>query len=134
MPRVLLIDDDRMTREFYAHGLRNLGGFDTLLAGDGESGIKMARAERPDLILLDIMLPSNDGFEVLSTLKKDPALHSIPVVILSNFTGPHQVKLAQRGGAVEVLRKSQTTPAALVDGIPTWIRPEGTGTQSVAKP
>ena len=79
---VLVIDDDPATRDLLG---RMLGkeGFRVLEAADGEAGVRLARAERPDVITLDVLMPGLDGWGVLAALKDDPALASIPVVMLT---------------------------------------------------
>jgi PAS domain S-box-containing protein len=79
---VLVIDDDATARALMS---RILGkeGFRVLEAADGETGLQLARAERPDVITLDVVMPGMDGWTVLSALKEDPALSDIPVVMLT---------------------------------------------------
>ncbi len=79
---VLVIDDDETVRELLATHLKKLG-YQVRLASSGEEGIKLARQQRPDAITLDIMMPSMDGWSVLSLLKSDPKLASVPVIVLS---------------------------------------------------
>lgn len=86
--RVLLAEDDRFLRRAASAGLRQQG-FTVLTAEDGEQALTVARAERPDLVLLDLIMPKLSGFEVLKALKEDPATTRIPVIVLSNL-GQHQ--------------------------------------------
>jgi CheY-like chemotaxis protein len=79
---VLVIDDDPPTRDLLSRMLVK-EGFQVLEAADGEAGIGLARAERPDVITLDVLMPGVDGWGVLAALKDDPAVASIPVVMLS---------------------------------------------------
>jgi two-component system alkaline phosphatase synthesis response regulator PhoP len=91
-PRVLIIEDEPhivLSLEY----LLARGGFDTAAAADGERGLAMVRELRPDAILLDLMLPRLDGYQVCRALKSDPELASIPVIILS-----------AKGQEVEVLK------------------------------
>jgi len=80
--RVLIIEDDRDIVEMLEYNLQE-AGYETISALNGESGIAAAKKERPDLIVLDIMLPIIDGFEVCRTLKKDDTVANIPIIILS---------------------------------------------------
>ncbi len=98
---VLVIDDDPATRDLLA---RMLGkeGFRVLEAANGEDGIRLARAERPDAITLDVLMPGLDGWGVLAALKDDPALASIPVVML---TVTDERNLGFALGAAEYLTK-----------------------------
>jgi CheY-like chemotaxis protein len=77
---ILVIDDDAAVRDVFG---RQLGkeGFDVRLAADGKSGLDLARASRPDAIILDVMMPGMDGWAVLAELKSDPELHPVPVIM-----------------------------------------------------
>ncbi len=83
---ILVIDDDEDIRQFLKRTLETAGGYTVLTAGNGRDGIKLARKKIPDLVLLDIMMPGLDGFDVLKRLKSDYKTMSIPVVILSSET------------------------------------------------
>ena len=83
MRRVLLIDDDELIREVVQVSLATVGGWEVLTASSGEEGLGAAAAERPDAILLDVMMPGLDGPGTLARLAADPATASIPVVFLS---------------------------------------------------
>lgn len=80
--KILIIEDERDIVEMVEYNLKE-EGYSTLSALNGEDGINLARSERPDLIVLDIMLPIIDGFEVCRTLKSDDATAQIPIIILS---------------------------------------------------
>jgi CheY-like chemotaxis protein len=81
-PKVLLVDDDPTVRNIISHFLRK-DGFVVEKAGNGGDGLAGAKGGRPDLIILDAVVPGMDGFELLSLLKKDPDTFSIPVLMLS---------------------------------------------------
>ncbi len=108
--KVLVIDDDPFIAGIYTLTLAK-EGFEVTLARDGFEGIKMAGQLRPDIILLDILMPGIDGFETLKRLKKDEALKNIPVVILTSLTQKEDVEQGMGLGAVSFLRKTQTLPA-----------------------
>ena len=93
---VLVTDDDEDLRYLCQLHLE-LGGFNVAQAANGEEAIEVARAERPDLILLDLMMPVKDGWECLSDLKADPKLQEIPVFII---TGKNQQEDAERASAL----------------------------------
>ncbi|MBC8468171.1 MAG: response regulator [Planctomycetes bacterium] len=80
--KILIVEDDRDIAEMVEYNLRE-EGYDTLSAFNGEDGVKLAKKESPDLIILDIMLPIIDGFEVCRILKKEQITADIPVIILS---------------------------------------------------
>ena len=82
MPRVLLVDDDPVILRLLDVNFR-LEGFETATASRGDQVVEAARAQVPDAIVLDLMLPGLDGYEVIAALKADTALASIPVVLLT---------------------------------------------------
>ena len=82
--KILLVEDDPMVVKMYQRKL-NFEGFDLDLAYNGEEGLESLAKSRPDIILLDVMMPKMNGFEMLKIVKADPALKDIPVVILTNL-------------------------------------------------
>ena len=117
--RVLIVQDDRFLRRVHEVGLRQRG-FAVLTAADGEEGLRVARAERPDVVLLDLVMPKLQGFEVLRLLKADPATHGIAVVVLSSLGGDGDVETVLKAGAASHLLKGNLTTdtlAATVDGV-----------------
>ncbi len=103
-PMVLLIEDDLVTAKLVE---RQLGreGFSVLIAPNGFQGLKMAKANAPDLILLDLMLPGIDGFEVLNRLRADPQTTDLPVVIVSAKVQQADKQTAAKIGANAYLTK-----------------------------
>jgi CheY-like chemotaxis protein len=83
-PKVLLVDDDPTTRNLISHFLRK-ENYIVEKAGGGTEGLAKARSGKPDLLVLDVVVPGMNGFELLSLLKKDPETASIPVLILSSL-------------------------------------------------
>jgi two-component system cell cycle response regulator len=102
--RILIIDDVATNRIIYKV---KLGGafYEPLLAVDGQSGLAMARAERPDLILLDLTLPDMPGSEVLRNLRADPATRPIPVIVLTASRDAESRLAALAAGADDVMSK-----------------------------
>jgi CheY-like chemotaxis protein len=82
MPKVLLVEDNEMNRDMLSRRLER-GGYDVLIAVDGEQGLSLARSEMPDLILMDISLPIMDGWEVTRRLKNNERTRDIPVIALT---------------------------------------------------
>ncbi|MDP3971101.1 MAG: response regulator [bacterium] len=113
--KVLIVEDDKFLSELISTKL-DKEGFDISLAGDGETGVNKASEFKPDIILLDIMLPGMDGFEVLEKLKghSDKAITEIPVVILSNFGQESKVEKGLQLGAVDYLVKANFTTGEIV--------------------
>ncbi len=114
--KILVIEDDKFLRELIVRKLSD-DGFATAEAMDGEEGIKKVKEEKPNLILLDLILPSIDGFEVLSQIKKDENLKSIPVIILSNLGQKEEVEKGLKMGAVDYLIKAHFTPGEIIEKI-----------------
>lgn len=119
--KILIIEDDKFLRELIAQKLIK-EGFDISEAVDGEEGIKKIKEARPGLVLLDLILPGIDGFEVLSRVKDDPSLSSIPVIILSNLGQKEDVERGLKLGAVDYLVKAHFTPGEIIDKIKAVIR------------
>jgi CheY-like chemotaxis protein len=98
MPTLLLVEDNLHTQRIF-HDKLLREGFHVTTANDGAAGLECAAEIHPDVILLDIMLPKLDGFQVLAKLRDDPALRIIPVVTLSNRASPSDVQRATSLGA-----------------------------------
>jgi len=118
---ILIIEDDKFLRELIIQKLLK-EDFEVSEAIDGEEGIKKIKEEKPDLILLDLILPGIDGFEVLSRMKEDPALVSIPVIILSNLGQKEDVERGLKLGAVDYLIKAHFTPGEIIEKIKTNLK------------
>ncbi|MDP2946692.1 MAG: response regulator [Nanoarchaeota archaeon] len=105
MKKILFIEDEPNLQKAIGELLRQ-EGFQIFEAVDGVQGLEIAVKEKPDLILLDLILPKKDGFEVLKELKADDKLKSIPVIILSNLEGTGDVEKALGLGATTYLVKA----------------------------
>jgi DNA-binding response OmpR family regulator len=102
--RILLAEDEPQIGDMVAFKLANRG-HEILRARDGEETLALAAAERPGLILLDVMMPVLDGFAVLGRLKADPALQAIPIIMLTAKSQERDVLTGLRGGAVDYVVK-----------------------------
>lgn len=80
--KILIVDDEEHICELIGFNLRK-SGYKTIAANDGLSGLKIARREKPDLILLDVMLPELDGYEVCKEIRKDSEISSTPVIMIT---------------------------------------------------
>jgi len=114
--KILIIEDDKFLRELIARKLTD-EGFDIVEAVDGEDGIKKLSETKPDLVLLDLILPSIDGFEVLSRVKADESVAPIPIIILSNLGQKEEVEKGLNLGAVDYLIKAHFTPGEIIEKI-----------------
>ncbi len=106
--RVLIIEDDRTFADIYVDGLSD-AGFDVALATDGESGLDLVRKEKPDLVILDLVLPKMSGFEVLERLCGDEeSVRCIPTLVVTNLGQESDRAHALRHGAKEYFVKANT--------------------------
>ncbi|OGL60744.1 hypothetical protein A3H10_01800 [Candidatus Uhrbacteria bacterium RIFCSPLOWO2_12_FULL_46_10] len=118
---ILIIEDDRFVSGMYADKLISVG-FKVHSAFDGEAGLNLALANHPDIILLDVMLPIIDGFEVLRRLKSNKELASVPVIILSNLGDPEQVKTGLKLGASDYMIKAYFVPSEVLAHIQALVK------------
>jgi DNA-binding response OmpR family regulator len=116
MKKILIIEDDKFLRELISRKLSG-EGFGVAEAVDGEEGVKKIKEENPDLVLLDLILPGIDGFEVLSKAKEDPKTSSIPIIILSNLGQKEEIEKGLKLGAVDYLIKAHFTPGEIIEKI-----------------
>lgn len=111
--KVLVIEDDQFLRDLIIKKLEN-EGFTTLQAIDGEEGLRLIRQEKPDIVLLDLILPGMDGFEVLKQAKEDAGVQAIPIIILSNLGQKDDIDRGLALGAEDYLIKAHFTPGEIV--------------------
>ena len=114
--KILLIEDDNFLVEMYTTKYE-LEGFEVTSAEDGKKGLDMVKKIKPDIILLDILMPKMDGFAVLDALKKDTGTANIPVILLTNLGQKDDVKKGFEKGAVGYLIKAHFMPSEVVDKI-----------------
>lgn len=103
-PRVIIVDDDRDTREMLTLALE-LEGFDVGQAANGLRLISAMHVDRPDVILLDVMMSWIDGFELCRAIKKNPTFHDIPVIFISARKSLEDERAGLEAGAVDYLAK-----------------------------
>jgi DNA-binding response OmpR family regulator len=103
--KILIIEDEDTLQRALLEFLE-AEGFEAISASDGETGIEMVKKEKPDLVLLDIIIPKKDGYKVLAEIKKDPETKKIPVILLTNLESPEDIQRAFDLGATTYLVKS----------------------------
>ncbi len=111
--KILLVEDDTFLIEMYNTKFE-LEGFSVTTASDGEEGVKLAKKDDPDIILLDILLPKLDGFGVLEQLKATKKTKDIPVILLTNLGQKEDVKRGLDLGAKDYLIKAHFMPSEVV--------------------
>ena len=114
--KILIIDDDQLTSTTWAMGLKS-AGFDVINASNGQDGINQTKSQKPDLVLLDQIMPDMLGNAVLGQLKQDPETMSIPVMLISNYNESQMMKDAIAQGAVDYILKYQIETKDLVDKV-----------------
>ena len=113
---VVLIVDDSPTELHLFRNMLEEGGFETLVADNGEEGIRQAQSERPDCILMDVVMPGMNGYQATRKLTQDPATSGIPVIMITTKDQETDKIWGMRQGAVEYIVKPVTGPE-LVDRI-----------------
>jgi CheY-like chemotaxis protein len=105
MARILIAEDERDIRELVTISLRGLGGFDVTQAANGLEAVERARAERPDLILMDVRMPKMTGYEACRQLKESAETRDIPIVFLSAKGQESEIQKGLTAGAVQYILK-----------------------------
>jgi len=108
MKKILIIEDESVLQKTFGD-LFTGEGYETISALDGEEGLNLAKNKKPDLILLDLILPKIHGLDLLKQLKELPETRDIPVVILTNLEGTGEVEKALELGATTYLIKASYT-------------------------
>jgi DNA-binding response OmpR family regulator len=121
MEKILIIEDDVFLRELIVRKIVK-ENFVALEANSGEEGLEMIKKEKPDLVVLDLMLPGIDGNEVLKKIKEDKNTKLIPVIILSNRAEPEEIEKGLKMGAVDYLVKAHLTPNEIIEKIKTILK------------
>lgn len=114
--KILIVEDDEFLRLLLVKKLRN-EGFQILEAVDGEDALRKMKENLPELVILDLILPSVDGFQVLERKKEDQEIKNIPVLIVSNLGEKEEVSRSLKLGAIDYIVKSYHTPAEIVEKI-----------------
>ena len=110
---VILIEDDNFLREILHEKLLS-AGYDVTTLEDGQHALETIVEKMPDVVLLDIMMPNKDGFEVLAELKNEVRTGNIPVIVLSNLGQQEDIHRAKDAGATEFLTKANFMPEEIV--------------------
>lgn len=112
--RVALVEDDQMLSEMYKIKFQK-EGFDIITATDGSTGVELVLKENPDILLLDIIMPRMDGFQVLKMLRDKKM--TLPIILLTNLGQEEDIKKGRMLGATDYFVKSNFTPDAIVEKV-----------------
>lgn len=121
MKKILIVEDDKFLRELIAKKLL-AESYQIIEAKNGEEATDKIPKERPDLVLLDLILPGIDGFEVLKQIKNNPETLEIPTIILSNLGQRDDVEKGLGLGAADFLIKAHFTPKEIIDKIKNLLK------------
>jgi two-component system phosphate regulon response regulator PhoB len=130
MAKLLIIEDEADIRELISFNLE-MSGYEVLKARDGEEGLRMARSEKPDLIILDLMLPGMDGLKVCSHLKKDSDVKDVPVIMLTARSEDDDIISGLETGADDYITKP-FSPRILIARVKAALRRIQSGSEEKA--
>lgn len=119
---ILIIEDEETISAMYKAKLEKSGNFKVLIADNGVSGLEAAKKEKPDIVMLDIILPQIDGFSVLEELKRKEATKRIPVIMLTNLGTEEDKEKGKKLGATDYLVKANLTPAQVEEKIKQYLK------------
>jgi len=117
---VLIVEDDQVLLRVLYLFLKRRSGYTIATASDGDTALKMAQRLKPNVILLDLILPKMDGFSVLKSLKADPKMKDIPVVVLSNLGDTGDIDKAKDLGAIDYFVKANTDLSVILEKIKNY--------------
>lgn len=118
--KVLVVEDDPSLGVMYKTKF-DADGYETILAVNGAEGVEAAKKNKPDIILLDVIMPLMDGFSALIEIKKDPKIKNIPVVLLTNLGTDEDKAKGEKLGAVDYVVKSNFTPSQVSEMIKKYL-------------
>ncbi len=119
--KVLIVEDEQTLLDMYSLKLSK-ENFEVVKAADGQEGLEKAKSEKPDIILLDIMLPKIDGFQVLKNLRETKGFKNTPIIMLTNLGQNEDKQKGKQFGATDYLVKADTTPTDVVEKINSLIK------------
>lgn len=122
MKKILVVEDEELIGDLLQRKLMQEGYYASV-ARDGEEALKQIQEDKPDMILLDIVLPRLNGFEVLEELKKDDVFRQIPVIIISNSGQPAEIERAKELGVRDWLVKTEFDPREVLEKVQRQIGP-----------
>lgn len=116
MAKVLIVEDDQFLLRMYKKKFE-VAGFEVEVAGDGEEGLLRMRTTKPNIVLMDIMMPKLNGLDAIVQAKADNLIKNIPILVLTNLSNTDDAQSAVKNGALGYLVKSDFTPSQVVDKV-----------------
>lgn len=116
MKKILLIEDEEIILILLKKKLET-EGYEVIVARNGDEGLELMKKKRPDLVLLDIVMPKKGGMEVMEAMQKDAQLSTIPVIIISNSGKESELERARELGAKDWLIKAEFDPQEVIDKV-----------------
>lgn len=116
MKKILLIEDEQIIVDLLQRKLKD-AGYEVIVTKDGQAGLEAIKRIKPDLVLLDVIMPKMGGFEVMEEVNKDQELKKIPVVIISNSGQPVELDRARELGVRDWLVKTEFDPQEVIDKV-----------------
>ena len=116
MKKILIAEDDALLSSILVNHMAAMG-YETTAALDGLQTMEHLRASKPDILLLDIMMPGKDGVEILEEMRADPTLVSIPVIVLTNLTSPEVLARLRKFNIAATLLKVDSTPKTIAENV-----------------
>jgi len=120
MKKILIIEDEKILSDMYVEKLSR-EGFKIVSATTSSEGLRLAKKEKPDLILLDILLPKENGISFLEKLRKNPEIANIKVLVFSNYDDPETKRKAKKLGVENYLIKTNYTPKEMVERVRKYL-------------
>lgn len=118
--KILIIEDEQILGELLVEKLQE-AGHEVSLVPDGEMGMRAMRAQTPDMVLLDMVMPNKDGYEVLTEMHTDPVLQQVPVIVISNSGQPVEVQRILDLGAKDHIVKAEFSPAEVLEKVEKYL-------------
>jgi CheY-like chemotaxis protein len=114
MAKILIVEDDPVVLRMYTR-VFGFEGFEVETATNGQEGVDKTKLLKPDLVLLDVMLPEKSGLQYLDEVKADPLTQNIPVIVMTNLAGKENEQLVLEKGAIRCIYKSEVNPKQVVE-------------------
>jgi len=118
--KILIVEDDPLLVRMYQTKF-TMEGYSVITAGDGMEGLEKVTKEKPDFLIMDVMMPRMSGLELLAEIRKNPSTAHIPALMLSNLGQPEQVEKARALGVKEFLLKANYTPSQIVAKVKQYL-------------